>query len=80
MLSFKIYFYAVETPDGNIHVQNYVGIYRGQHHVHSKKGFKKWLRENDLKVDVVKGKCDCGLKPGDIKEYDGVVWHNPRFE
>jgi hypothetical protein len=36
--------------------------------------------ENGLEVKVVKGECNCGLKPGDVKEYDGYVWHNPKWE
>jgi hypothetical protein len=80
LLSFKMYFYAVECPDGTVHVQNYVGPYRGQHHVHSKESFERWRRENGLEVKVVKGECNCGLKPGDVKEYDGNVWHNPKWE
>lgn len=83
-LTFKMKFIAVECEDGTVHVQNIVEgpyiSYLGQHHVHSKDGFKKWCMENNLTIEVVKGKCNCGLKPGDVKEYDGYVWHNPKFE
>jgi hypothetical protein len=24
--------------------------------------------------------CDCNLKPGYIREYDGAVWYKPEFE
>jgi len=79
-LRFEMHFFATETPDGLIHVQNYVGAYRGQHHVHNKESFEKWRRETRAKVEVEKGTCDCGLKSGDVKEYDGHQWHNAKYE
>ena len=84
MMTVKMHFFATECPDGTIHVQNYVGAYRGQHHVHSKESFEKWKQKTEtelgVSVDMEKGECNCGLKPGDVKEYDGHVWHNEKWE
>ncbi len=77
----RMTFYATECPDGTIHVQNVVMGHLGQHHVHTKESFQRWkknVRDEDLKVS--KGECNCGLKPGDVKEYDGQVWHNKKWE
>lgn len=76
-------FYAVETPDGLIHVQNYVMGLRGQHHIHDKESFEKWSKGIDKEnLHVSKAEsCDCGLKDsGDVTEYDGKTWHNDKFE
>jgi len=68
---FEMHFYVTRTPDGNIHVQNAVGPYMGQHHVHTRKDFAIW------KADIPKGQlhdhgriepCDCGLAPGEVRE------------
>jgi len=75
-----MHIFATECPDGSVHVQNYVGAYRGQHHVHSKESFERWRKEAGVEVKVTKGNCDCGLKPGDCREYDGYVWHNEKWE
>lgn len=81
MFTPKMVHYVTITEDGLYHVQNYVGPYRGQHHVHTKKGFEYWLKNVDRKnVKVENGKCDCGLKAGDVREYDGQLWHNKEFE
>jgi hypothetical protein len=74
-------FYATETPDGLIHVQNFVGPLRGQHHVHTKESFERWQRETGSSVEVLKkGECYCGLKAGDVREHDGFTWHNDKFD
>ena len=83
MFSFTISFEVTETPDGLFHVQNWVGPFRGQHHVHTAKGLKNWMRKADINkkhLRIRKGECNCGLKPGDVREYDGQVWHNNDFE
>jgi len=80
-LKIEMHFFATETPDGLIHVQNYVGAYRGQHHVHTRESFERWQRETGASVEEIrKGECNCGLKAGDVKEYDGYKWHNEKFE
>lgn len=71
-------FYATECPDGTIHVQNFVMGLKGQHHVHSKESFKRWSQGKTVNVD--KGECDCGLKLGDCREYDGNEWHSEKWE
>ena len=68
------------TPDGNCHVQNMVGGYLGQHHVHTEAGFEKWKKgvsEEDLRI--ARGRCSCGLKPSQVREYDGKVWQSNDF-
>jgi hypothetical protein len=81
MYSIFMEFYATKTPDGLYHVQNFISGLSGQHHVHTKEGFESWAK--DIKPEylhVEDGKCDCGMKPGDVTEYDGRKWHNDRFE
>ena len=77
-------FYVTKTPQGLYHVQNYVGVYRGQHHIHNEQSFQKWLRQDSMKGENVKiseGNCECGLtQSGQIREYDGREWFNDRFE
>lgn len=81
MMTFTMSFYVTITEDGLYHVQNYVRGFRGQHRVHSKKGYEFWLKNIDKKdVKISKGKCDCGLKAGDVREYDGQLWHKKEFE
>jgi len=77
----EMHFYATETPDGLIHVQNFVTGLRGQHHVHDKESFERWKK--GIKREFLhysKGTCDCGMKSGDVEEYDGQRWHNDKFE
>jgi len=77
-----MHFYATETEDGLIHVQNYVMGMKGQHKVHTKKGFEKWLKiaKVDRKdVKMTKRTCDCGLKASEVKEYDGRTWKSGDF-
>jgi hypothetical protein len=77
----EMHFYVVRTPDGLYHIQNVVMGHLGQHHIHSEKSYKKWVKGIDKKfVHFREGECNCGLKPGDVKEYDGQVWHNPKWE
>ena len=74
-------FYVVRNPDGTYHVQNVVLGHLGQHHVHTEKGFEKWKKDvPERLIHYIEGTCDCGLRPGDIMEYDGKVWHNPELE
>ena len=64
-------FYVTRTDDGLIHVQNAIMGRFGQHHVHSKEDFAKWMNDGDIqKEDIIElGKtCDCGLKSGEVKE------------
>jgi len=84
MLQFEMHFYITKTEDGLIHVQNYIrgiggGI--GQHHVHNEDSFKRWKKDIDPKyLHISKEKtCNCGLKLGYVREYDGHVWFNDRF-
>lgn len=78
-------------PDNTVHVQNIAimgfMVAGGQHHVYSKQGFDNWVKRSGIrKEDIHPVKtsgalpCGCGLKPGDVREYDGHVWHNGRFE
>jgi hypothetical protein len=78
----EMHFYVVKAPDGTYHVQNVVLGKLGQHHVHSEKSYEKWAQNIDKRLIHYLGEkpCDCGLKCGDVREYDGRVWHNPEFE
>lgn len=83
----KIYFLVIRCPDGTVHVQNVIGPYLGQHHVHTMEGYERWRRhiEETLRRDAYEfmeseGACDCGLEPGWVREYDGRVWYSGRWE
>ena len=76
--------YFCKYPDGSIHVDNFVGSYQGQHHVHTAKSFAKWRTLVDAtSVQELKSTqraaCGCGLHPGQVREYDGRIWDNPVF-
>lgn len=74
----RMHFYVTQTPDGLYHVQNMVMGMSGQHHVHMKKGFNHWkadLEPGD--ISYTKGVCDCGLKPGWVRDHDGPTHYNP---
>ena len=79
-------FIVRRNPDGTVHVQNvilFMGIHYGQHHVHTEEGFRKWLEKAGIKEEQLiyeDGECNCGLKPGYVREYDGKTWYNPDFE
>ena len=71
---------ATRTPDGLIHVQNYVQGLRGQHHIHTEESFGRWNRHHETKVEVDDGECSCGLgKAGMVRSYDGHISFNDRF-
>ena len=74
--------YVGVTPDGLYHVQNMVGPYFGQHHVHTEKGYITWKKKIDKKYIHFEEAdfCVCGLQPGYVKEYDGRVWFNEKFK
>jgi len=82
----EMHFYVIKTKDGLYHVQNVVttdvGIFFGQHHVHTEEGFKKWAR--NVKEENIhflgEGECNCGLRAGDVREYDGREWHSKELE
>lgn len=82
MLKIEMYFYVTKTSDGMYHVQNIVMGLLGQHHVHNEISYKKWKRKIDKKfIKESNGECNCGLKKsGDVREYDGLEWHNDKFE
>jgi len=77
---FEMLHFATIYDDGTVHVQNYVSGMAGQHHVHTLEGYRKWKGDLKLKCSERKGKsgekCDCGLSPGQLKEYTGHVWEN----
>lgn len=76
-------FTVTKCPDGSVHVQNVVGMHLGQHHVHSEKGFAEWKKkaapENKGGIEVAEGVCNCGLKPGWVREINGRDWFNANF-
>jgi hypothetical protein len=74
--------YASRTSDGLYHVQNMLGPYAGQHHVHTEKGYREWskkLNKRYLHIEDAES-CPCGLKPGYVREHDGRVWFKKEFE
>lgn len=76
-------FCAYKLPNGLIHVQNYIIGRSGQHHVHDRASFEKWKKDIEPETLTISEAetCNCGLScSGDVKEYDGKIWHNDRFE
>jgi len=72
-------FLATKTPDGLIHVQNYVGGMSGQHHVHTAEDFSEWVKNSKIRktdLTIRDGPCYCGIKPNQVRECDGIVWTN----
>jgi len=69
--------YVTLTPDGLYHVENIVGPYPGQHHIHTEQGYRRWRSNIDKKyIHLEEGElCVCGLEPGYVLEYDGRVWY-----
>ena len=82
MITYRMRFYVHRDPHGNYHVQNAVAGHLGQHHVHTKASFESWkgqIKDQDLEM-LDPAPCDCGLRPGDVREHDGRVWHNEKFK
>jgi hypothetical protein len=69
MVTMRFYWHV--DSKGLVHVQNWVGAYAGQHHVHTKKDFAKW-RKTVAAGDLIHMRkataCDCGLKAGEVRE------------
>jgi len=61
MMEIRMQHIATRTPDGLIHVQNYVQGLRGQHHIHTEESFKGWDEHHATKVEVEVGKCNWAL-------------------
>lgn len=82
MSMFEMHFYVIKTKDGLYHVQNYVMGLRGQHHIHNEKSFNKWKKDIAEKfLHISEGSCNCELtKSGDVKDREGNISHNERFE
>lgn len=76
-----IHFYATKTPNGLIHVQNFINGLPGQHHIHNEESFNRWRKRwKKEALDIEEGECDCGLNvPGMVREYDGAEWFNDKF-
>jgi hypothetical protein len=65
---FKMHFYVTITKDGLYHVQNTVMGMMGQHHVHTKEGYRKWKIGIEKEyLHISNGKC-CDMKDGEVKE------------
>jgi hypothetical protein len=79
---FTMHHYASRTSDGLYHVQNMLGPYPGQHHVHTEKGYIQWSKKVDKKYLHLEDaeSCPCGLKPGYVREHEGRVRLNSEFE
>lgn len=78
----EMHFYVWRSRDDTYHVQNIVMGHLGQHHVHSERSYRRWAKKVDRRLIHYMGEkeCDCNLKPGYIREYDGAVWYKPEFE
>jgi len=77
----EMHFYATKTVDSNVHVQNVVMGLMGQHHVHTPKGFEKWIAEIDEQyLHISDGECSCGLQPGQVRSHSGKVTFNEEFK
>ena len=80
MMEIQMTHIATRTPDGLIHVQNYVSWRKGQHHIHTEESFGRWNKHHETKVEVDDGECNCGLdKAGMVRSYDGHISFNDRF-
>jgi hypothetical protein len=70
MTMFRMTHYVTIETDGTYHVQNAIGGWLGQHHVHTKEDFERWAQ--NVSVDDItnlgEAGCTCGLKPGEMKE------------
>lgn len=65
----RMQFYISKDSAGNIHVQNAVMGYLGQHHVHTPKDFAAWKKSAKVAAKdchQLKVACDCGLKSGQV--------------
>lgn len=74
-------FKVSRLPDGTYHVQDRVGAFLGQHHVHSKEGFDRWEKKRksgEISIEAAPN-CDCGMGVGFVKECNGKVWFNAAF-
>ena len=81
----KMVHYVTKTPDGLYHVQNMVVpmAMKGQHHVHTEKGFNNWVEEVGIAEDnlrISEGNCGCGLIASQVRDHHGRVSKNTRFE
>ncbi len=63
--------YVTANRNGLVHVQDEKGNRLGKHHVHTNRGFLRWLRNNRPSVvvelegmNVLPKECTCGLKVG----------------
>jgi len=82
-------FYVTVDPKGLRHVQNMITGMLGQHHVHTKAGFQKWVKKSNIPLNdifgwspgkkVVRKWCRCSLQAGWTREYDGHTWYDKRF-
>lgn len=78
MIGATMRFYVHRNEDGSVHVQNALMGHAGQHHVHSPEGFDEWRSKGD---DIVEqsGQCNCDLSIGQVRDANGRVWDNPKF-
>ena len=68
IVMFTMNHYTAKDAEGNVHVSNVVGVFFGQHHVHTPADFERWAKDVDKKsIKPLEGLCDCGLKPGECK-------------
>ncbi|KKL12150.1 hypothetical protein LCGC14_2538690 [marine sediment metagenome] len=69
--------YIFRNAKDEIHVQNAVRGYLGQHHIHDSKSYFEWVREiPDDQIREMHTPCDCGREHGTytawpVKEGDG---------
>lgn len=70
-----MYFYVHKDPNGLYHIQNAVGPYLGQHHVHTKESFEEWREKVPAEqIEMMDdGLCDCGLSAGQVRSHTGTV-------
>lgn len=80
LATIQMLFHVTKTEDELYHIQNSVMGLSGQHHVHTQKGFDSWLKGVKKGPTVEHGKCSCGLKAGYVRDHDGQVWKNDKFE
>lgn len=75
----RMQYFVSESEDGMLHVQNILMGMNGQHHVHTKDEYEKWkkngkIESRDITMANKRYKCNCGLKPGEVKDHEGRVY------
>lgn len=69
------------APDGACHVQDVHRFSLGQHRVYGAAAYARWRRSvtGGVPVEERQAACDCGLAPGQVREFTGTTWVDPKI-